>query len=86
MSAQPVERQSPAEAVAGLLAAVAIFAELVGIVYRPLRLVPFGILASFVAIAIGGRHLRLAGLALALGGLCFVAGMTVAVLVNHPLW
>ena len=86
MSAQPAERSSPAETVAGLLAAVAIFAELTGVVYRPLRLIPFGILATFVAIGIGGRHLRLAGISLAVGAVCFVVGMTVAVLTSHPLW
>ncbi|MDX6511855.1 MAG: hypothetical protein QOE36_1359 [Gaiellaceae bacterium] len=86
MSAQPVDRNSPAETVAGLLAAVAIFAELTGIVYRPLRLIPFGILATFVAIGIGGRNLRLAGLSLAVGAVSFVVGMSVAVLTNHPLW
>ena len=42
----------PAETVAGFLAAAAIFVSLVGIAYRPLRLIPFAILISLVAVGI----------------------------------
>ena len=54
MSSAPVERSSPVETVAGLLAAVAIFVSLIGVAYRPLRLIPLAILLALVALAIGG--------------------------------
>jgi hypothetical protein len=86
VSATPVERSRPAETIAGLLAAVAIFVSLTGIVYRPLRLIPFAILLALIALAIGGRHERLAGYAVAIGALSFAAGMAAAVITSNPLW
>jgi hypothetical protein len=86
MSATPVERPRPAETIAGLLAAVAIFVSLTGVVYRPLRLIPLAILLALIALAIGGRHERLAGYAVITGAVCFVLGMAAAVLTSNPLW
>lgn len=81
---QPVSRQG--EAIAGLLAALSIFASLVALAYRPGRLVPFALLLALLAAAIGGRHQRLAGLAIAIGAVCFLVGMALAVLTDHPLY
>jgi hypothetical protein len=86
MSATPFERPRPAETIAGLLAAVAIFVSLTGVVYRPLRLIPLAILLALIALAIGGRHERLAGYAVITGAVCFVLGMAAAVLTSNPLW
>ena len=86
MSATPVERSRPAETIAGLLAAIAIFVSLTGVVYRPLRLIPLAILLALIALAIGGRHERLAGYAVITGAVCFVLGMAAAVLTSNPLW
>jgi hypothetical protein len=86
VSATPVERSRPAETIAGLLAAIAIFVSLTGAVYRPLRLIPLAILLSLVALAIGGRHERLAGYAVMTGAVCFVVGMAAAVITSNPLW
>ena len=86
MSATPVERPRPAETIAGLLAAVAIFVSLTGVVYRPLRLIPLAIFLSLVALAIGGRHERLAGYAVMTAAVCFVVGMAAAVITSNPLW
>ena len=87
MSTTPTTRQSrPAETVAGFLAAAAIFVSLVGIAYRPLRLIPFAILLSLIAVGIGGRSERLATYAVAIGAACFAIGLAVAVITSHPLW
>ena len=86
MSATPVERSRPAETIAGLLAAIAIFVSLTGVVYRPLRLIPLAILLALIALAIGGRNERLAGYAVATGAVCFVLGMAAAVVTSNPLW
>jgi hypothetical protein len=87
VSTTSTTRQSrPAETVAGFLAAAAIFVSLAGVAYRPLRLIPFAILLSLVAVGIGGRSERLATYAVALGGACFAIGLAVAVITSHPLW
>jgi hypothetical protein len=82
----PAERARPAETVAGLLAAAAIFVSLTGLAYRPVRLVPVAILLALVATGIGGRNARLAQVAVACGAACFAVGMALAVLTGHPLY
>jgi hypothetical protein len=82
----PGTREGPAEAVAGLLASLAIFVGLIGLAYRPVRLIPFAIAIAFVATAMGGRHARLAALAIVVCGLCFVVGMALAVITQNPLY
>lgn len=86
MSTAPLDRQTPAEGVGGLLAATSIFVSLASIVYHPLRLVLLSIVLALLATAIGGRHSRLAGLAVGIGALAFILGMTVAVAASRPLW
>lgn len=86
MSAAPAERSGAAQAIAGLLAAAAIFVSLMGLAYRPARLVPVAILLALVSAAIGGRNARLAAFAVFLGAACFSVGMTLAVVTGHPLF
>ena len=86
MSTTRDERTRPAETIAGLLASVAIFVSLIGVAYRPLRLVPFSILLALVALAIGGRHERLAGYAVFIGAGCFFVGMAATVITSNPIW
>jgi hypothetical protein len=86
VSAQPHPASRQAEAIAGLLAALSIFGSLVALAYRPGRLVPFALLLALLATMIGGRHRRLAGLAIAIGAVCFVVGMSLAVLTDHPIY
>ena len=86
MSSAGYERARPSETLAGFLAGAAIFVSLTGVAYRPLRLVPFGILLSLIAIGIGGRSERLATVAVAVGAASFAIGMAVAVVTSHPLW
>jgi hypothetical protein len=86
VSAQPAEEARLAEAVAGLLASLSIFTSLIGVAYRPGRLIPSALLLALLATAIGGRHSRLAAFALVTGGACFVVGMTVAVITSNPVF
>jgi hypothetical protein len=79
-------RAGSTETLAGFLAAAAIFVSLAGLAYRPLRLVPFAILLALIAVAIGGRSIKLATAATIVGALCFVVGMALAVVTSHPLW
>lgn len=86
MSTAPIERARPAETVAGLLASASIFASLTGMAYRPLRLIPLAIVLALIAVGIGGRHERLAAVAVGIGALGFLVGMAVAVVTSNPLW
>jgi hypothetical protein len=86
MSASPIREDRPADTIAGLLAALALFASLIGLVYRPVRLIPFAILIALIATAMGGRHARLAATAVFVGGLCFIVGLAVAVVTNNPIF
>jgi hypothetical protein len=86
VSTTPLRQSRPAETVAGFLAAAAIFVSLTGIAYRPLRLIPFAILISLIAVGIGGRSERLSTYAVAIGAACFPIGLAVAVITSHPLW
>ncbi len=83
----PSDARSPAtEAIAGLMASAALFVSLVGVVHRPARVIPAAMLVALVAAALGGRHQRLAALAVAVAAVCFVAGMTIAVATQRPLY
>jgi len=86
VSTAPVERDRPAETVAGFLAAVAIVAALLSLAYRPIRLDPFAIVVAFVAAGIGGRHARLAAVAVAVASVCFIFGMIIAIVTERPLY
>ena len=86
MSAAPYPRSRGAETVAGFLAAASIFVSITGVMYRPLRLIPLAIVLALIATAIGGRALRLATWAVAIGALAFVVGMAAAVITSNPLW
>jgi hypothetical protein len=86
VSVAPYDRSRPAETVAGFLASAAIFASLMGVAYRPLRLIPLAIVLALVATAIGGRHARLAMFAVFAGAACFAIGLAAAVITSNPLW
>ena len=86
VNAHPESRERPADAIAGLLASLSIFASLVGVAYRPGRLIPAALLLALLAAAMGGRHQRLAAFAIGIGGACFVIGMAAAVTTDHPLY
>ena len=80
------ERLRPAELVSGFLSAAAIFVSLMGLAYRPVRLIPLAIVLALVSAAIGGRNAKLAAFAAGTGAVCFALGLTLAVLTGHPLY
>ena len=69
-----------------MLAAAAIFASLISVAHRPLRITPFAILISLIAAGIGGRHQRLAAWAVGISGACFIVGTFLAIVTNHPIF
>ncbi|MHB8470153.1 MAG: hypothetical protein ACYDCH_10415 [Gaiellaceae bacterium] len=76
----------PSETVAGFLSSFSIFASLIALAWHPLRLIPFAIVLSLVAAAMGGRHARLAQVAVAIAAICFFASMAITVITQRPLW
>jgi hypothetical protein len=86
MTVSPAHEPSrTADTIAGILAASAMFASLVALAYRPMRIGPFAIAISLVAVAMGGRHSRLATAALIVSGACWITGMVIAVVLQHPI-
>ncbi len=75
-----------ADPLSGLFAAMALFFSLLALAYHPLpvSVVAFGL--ALVAVLMSPRHERLAGIALGVAGICFVAGMTIAIITEKPLW
>jgi hypothetical protein len=86
VSSQPIQRERPADTVAGFLATAALFAGLLSIVYRPARIGPVALVVALIAVAMGGRHERLAAWAVATVTVGWILGMIVAVLTEKPLW
>jgi hypothetical protein len=87
VSAQsPAGREGYADTVAGFLAALAIFVSAIGIAYKPVRVLPGAIIAALIAVAMGGRHERLASFAVIVSAIAWVVGMTIAVAAEKPLW
>ena len=84
--AEPSARWTAADTLAGLLATVSIFTSVVGLAYRPVRLIPFAVLLAFVAARMSERQSRLAGLAIAAAVICWTLGMTIAVMTENPLY
>jgi hypothetical protein len=72
--------------IAGFLAAAAIFAGIVGIVYYPGRVAAGAILVALVAAAMGGFQSRLAGFAVAIATACWLAGMIISVIFERPVF
>jgi hypothetical protein len=75
-----------ADPLSGLFAAMALFFSLVALAYHPLTVSVAAFLLGLLSVLMSSRHERLAGLALAVAGVCFVAGMTIAIVTDKPLW
>ncbi|MBA3244751.1 MAG: hypothetical protein H0T61_06185 [Actinobacteria bacterium] len=79
-------RHEAREAVAGLLATAAIFTSLLGVAYRPVRLIPVAVVLALVAARMTTRYSRLAGFAIAAVVVCWILGMAIAVITENPLY
>ena len=86
MSTVPAREEGARDVIAGLLATAAIFAGLIGLAHRPARIIPFAVVLALVSARMSTRWSRLAGFAVAVVIVCWVLGMTIAVLTQHPLY
>jgi hypothetical protein len=85
-SSPPARREAPSHTVAGFLAAAALFAGLVAIIYYPGRIGPGAILVALIAAAMGGFQSRLAAAALVVATAGWFLGMILAVLLERPIF
>jgi hypothetical protein len=85
-SSPAARREPPSHTVAGFLAAAALFAGLVAIIYYPGRIGPGAILVALIAAAMGGFQSRLAATALVVATAGWFLGMIVAVLLERPIF
>jgi hypothetical protein len=76
---------TPSQLVADFLATFALFAGLVGIVYRPGELATAAVFVAILAAAIGGRDRWLVPFTVAVTGICWFVGMALAVLLERPI-
>jgi len=79
-------RWTHVDTVAGLLATISIAASFLGLVYRPVRILPFAILLALIAAKMSARNERLAFGALAAAVVCWTLGMTIAVVTENALY
>jgi hypothetical protein len=86
MSAPARTADRPADAVAGILATLAIVGSCIALFYRPVRITPFAILLALIAAGLGGRNQRLAAIAVGVSGACFIVGTFFAIITNHPIF
>ena len=87
MSAEPTPRAGAGRARRpGFLAVISIAASFLAIFWHPMRVSPFAILLALIAVGMAPRTARLPVLAVVVGAICFVVGMTVAVTTNNPLY
>jgi hypothetical protein len=79
-------REGTAAGVAGYLAAASIAVSLIGIAYRPVRTIPIAIVVALISVVMASPTNRLPQIAVLVGALAFVLGMTIAVATDSPLW
>ena len=86
MSSTTRDSLRPAEAVAGFLAASAVFLGAMELFYRPFRLAPLALILLIVATVMSKDQQRLIQLGFAVVGVCFVTGAALQVITHHPLY
>jgi hypothetical protein len=86
VTSTPRDSIRPADAVAGFLAACALFIGALELFYRPFRLAPMALILALIATAMTRQQQRLVALAVAVIGICFVVGAALQVITNHPLY
>ena len=77
---------STGDTIAGYLAAFAILAGVLGLVYYPGRVGPAAILVALIACGMATGQRRLAAGALVITTLCWIAGMILAVALERPVF
>jgi hypothetical protein len=77
---------TPSQLAADFLATFALFAGLIGIVYTPGIVCTAAVIVAILAATIGGRDRWLVPFTVAVTGACWLIGMTLAVLLERPIF
>jgi hypothetical protein len=77
---------TPSQLGADFLATFALFAGLIGIVYTPGIVCTAAVIVAILAATIGGRDRWLVPVTVAVTGACWLIGMTLAVLLERPIF
>jgi hypothetical protein len=83
---RPLGREPASYTVAGFLAATALFAGFVALVYYPGRVGPAAMFVALLAAAMGGFQSRFAAWALAAVTASWFLGMVLAVIFERPIF
>ncbi len=86
MTSTTGDQPRPAETVAGLLAAGALFLGAFELFYRPFRLAPAAVILLVAATIMSREQQGLIKAAYAMVGIGFVVGAAIQVLTHHPLY
>jgi FtsH-binding integral membrane protein len=86
MSTEATPARSSAELTAGFLAVLSIVGSVIGAAYQPVKILPFAFLIGLISAAMSPRDSKLPLVAIFLGAIAFVVGLTVAVTTNHALY
>ncbi len=86
MSEDVQGRWSQADTIAGLLATIAMFACALGLVWRPVRVIPFAIVLTLIAARMSARQERLVGWTVAACVASWTVGMAIAVITENPIY
>ena len=86
MTSTTGDHHRPAEAVAGILAAGALFLGVFELFYRPFRLAPAALIMLIIATIMSREQQGLIKVAFAVVGVCFVIGAAIQILTHHPLY
>jgi FtsH-binding integral membrane protein len=84
--AKPQSGSSPSELTAGFLAVLSMVGSALGLVYQPVKVLPFAFLIALIATGMAPRDSKLPLAAIMFGAICFVGGLTIAVTTNHRLY
>ena len=86
MTSTTRDRTRPNEAIAGLLATLAIFLGALELLYRPFRLAPVAVVLLVIATVMSRDQPRVIAIGYAVVGICFVVGAGLQVWTHHPLF
>jgi hypothetical protein len=80
------DRPRAGDTVAGFLAAIALLGAVLSLVWYPGRVGTASILIALVACGLATTQRRLAAAALTVAGVCWFAGMVLAVVLDRPIF
>ena len=86
MSTEASSSSNSADLTAGFLSVLSIVGSVLGVIYEPVKILPFAFLIGLIAVGMGSRDNRLPLIAIAVGSVAFIVGLTVAVTTNHALY